>query len=99
MGYGAAYIASSLLALAAWGSGFWSVIDRGHLVWYDRIEPKTIVLFSFVTVSAGLFGTTVDSILGARMEGKVPGVGKGAVNFMCTLAGAGWAGAVGMLLW
>ncbi len=99
LGYGAAYLSSSVLALAAWGSGFWSVIDRGHLIWNDRVEPKTIILFGFVTVSAGLFGTTVDSILGARMEGKVPGVGKGAVNFLCTLAGAGWAGAIGMLLW
>lgn len=57
------------------------------------------VWLSLIAVAAGLFGTTVDSVLGARIEGKVPGVGKGAVNFVCTLSGAAAAWAMASLIY
>ena len=97
-GYIAALLACVTLAALAWLSGFWSVVHAGHEMRLCSVEPGWGVIYSAVLVVAGLLGTTVDSLLGATVEGRVSGVGKGAVNFICTLAGALAAGGVGLLL-
>ncbi|MBE7462419.1 MAG: DUF92 domain-containing protein [Planctomycetes bacterium] len=96
LGYGAAGLACVLFALAAWASGFWFVVEQGHQGWRLDVSPGRGVLYGLVTLFAGLVGTTVDSLLGATVEEKVAGFGKGGVNFVCTLSGAA-VGALGGL--
>jgi uncharacterized protein (TIGR00297 family) len=100
LGYGAAFAALILLCAAAWLSGFWSVAAGGHeQMWRPGVGLKFGLLFSGITLAAGLLGCTVDSLLGATLEGKYTGVNKHSVNFVCTLFGAGAGAAGGMLMW
>ena len=55
-------------------------------------DDSKVQIATIVVLLAGLVGTLVDSFLGATLEDRVPGVGKGTVNFACTLAGAAFAG-------
>lgn len=98
LGYGAACVACLLLAAAAWAGGFWRLVRFGHEPAFPPAETGHALLFSGTLLGAGLLGTTVDSYMGATVEDRWPGVRKGTVNFACTLAGAGAAGAVGLLL-
>lgn len=99
LGYAGALFACVLFAGAAWASGFWRFVESGNVPWSPEVPNGHGVWLSLIAVAAGLFGTTVDSVLGARIEGKVPGVGKGAVNFVCTLSGAAAAWAMASLLY
>lgn len=99
LGYAGAFAACVLFAGAAWASGFWRLVVLGNQPWSLEVPERHGVWLSLIAVAAGLFGTTVDSVLGARIEGKVPGVGKGAVNFACTLSGAAAAWAMASLLY
>ena len=58
-----------------------------------RADPATVAEVEMAALEvpvekAGMAGTVVDSFLGATVEDRWPGVGKGFVNFVCTLAGA-----------
>lgn len=92
LGFGAAALASVLIAGAAWAIGFFQLACSQTLAQSFQSE-----LFAAVA-AAGMTGTVFDSLLGATVEDRVPGVGKGAVNFACTLAGAGVAGALSILI-
>ncbi|MCZ7647643.1 MAG: DUF92 domain-containing protein [Planctomycetota bacterium] len=98
LGFAAAGGGALLFGALAWLSGFWHVVDSGHDGFRLAVDPGRGACYVLTLVLAGLFGTTVDSVLGARLEGKAPGFGKGAVNFCCTLAGAGLAAAVGVYI-
>jgi len=102
-GYVAAFCVAVLLAIVAWATGYWSWIAIGDTTakGADPTQTLTVVnglALSVVLVLAGLIGTTVDSYLGATVEGKIPGFGKGAVNFMAGASGAVFAGFLGWLL-
>lgn len=99
LGYAGAFFACVLFAGAAWVSGFWRLVVLGNQPWSLEVPEAHGIWLSLIAVAAGLFGTTVDSVLGARIEGKVPGVGKGAVNFACTLCGAAAAWAMASLIY
>jgi uncharacterized protein (TIGR00297 family) len=60
-----------------------------------------MVLWPAVTLPAGMFGMTIDSLLGATLEGRVARVDNQAVNLFGTTAGAlaGWAAAGALGLW
>ncbi|MCW8132178.1 MAG: DUF92 domain-containing protein [Planctomycetota bacterium] len=98
LGTAAAFGACVLFAGLAWGAGFWSVVRFGHEWNVPSAGPGWGAVYSAVVIAAGMAGTTVDSYLGATVEDKVAGIGKGAVNFACTLAGAAVAGGIGLLL-
>jgi uncharacterized protein (TIGR00297 family) len=87
LGFVAAFGACSLLAAVAAYTDFYAL-----LLTHKATATGQRVIFSAVLVAAGLVGTTVDSLLGATVEDRFPGIGKGAVNFACTLAGAVVAG-------
>ena len=98
LGYAAALGACLLMVGMAWAGGFWRIVEIGNT---DHGYFPTFfhgLLFSWVTIGAGLIGTTVDSVLGALVEDKVPGCGKSAVNFFCTLSGALVAGLAAFVL-
>ena len=98
LGYAAGGTACLLLVAAAWGAGFWRIAQHGH-EW--NAAPATVgygLLVSGVVFAAGLVGTTVDSLLGATLEGRKGGLSKHTVNFFCTLSGALTAGLAGMIL-
>ncbi len=80
LGFVAALAASALIAGCAVQTGFFQVLKlkQGNVGWHAAL----------VIVIAGLCGTIADSYLGATVEDRWPGVGKGTVNFMCTLVGA-----------
>jgi uncharacterized protein (TIGR00297 family) len=87
-GLAAAVASSVVIAVAAWSSGFFS-----QVVFYDRsMSAFQLTVASFIVVIAGLAGTLIDSLLGATIESRWTGVGKGTVNFICTLVGAFFAG-------
>jgi len=87
LGLIAALIASGGLAALGWRAGFYALLID------DRFNTtKYRILAALIVTSAGIAGTLFDSLLGATVENKIPGVGKGAVNLACTLAGAVVAG-------
>ncbi|MCY3021726.1 MAG: hypothetical protein NTW87_22165, partial [Planctomycetota bacterium] len=93
----AALGACLLLAAVAWAGGFFALILKHHVAVVGqsaRLSPswKTMSTAAAILVVAGFLGTIVDSVLGATVEGRYSGVGKGAVNFACTLTGAVAAG-------
>lgn len=90
----AAFFASALFALVAFKSGFVE-LALGATTELDGNALTAAALLIFV---AGLCGTFVDSLLGATLEDKFPGVTKGTVNFFCTLTGAIVAG-IGTEIW
>jgi uncharacterized protein (TIGR00297 family) len=94
LGFAAAFGAGALIAVAAWAGGFFGMLWK---IPEATFETKTILSAVFVIV-AGLVGTLVDSLLGATVEDRLPGVHKGAVNFACTLAGALVAGGLSCTL-
>lgn len=97
LGFLAAASACVLLAAVAWVGGFWSIVRHGHEWNVPSAGVANGLLYSSIVLAAGLAGTCVDSYLGATVEDRVPGFGKGVVNFVCTLTGAAVAGAVGLL--
>ena len=92
LGYVAAALACVLIAGVAWSSGFYALLYKADAT------PGFSALASVMIIAGGMFGTTVDSVLGATVEDRLPGVGKGVVNFFCTLTGAAVAGALATLL-
>ena len=84
---------SALLAFVACWSGFIQIAAGSGAL-------STLALCSAASVifAAGIVGTFADSLLGATLENKFPGVTKGTVNFCCTLTGAIVAG-VGTEIW
>ena len=99
LGYLAAALACALFAALAWTSGFWSVLLSGHEWNTPAVTPWQGLGLSLSVLFSGLLGTTVDSYLGAMVEGKIPGMGKGAVNFLCALTGAGLGGVIGVIFY
>jgi uncharacterized protein (TIGR00297 family) len=91
MGAGAAFAA--ILAGVGIASGFFA-----EIVFYKRGMGANPYLCGLVIVAAGMVGTIVDSVLGATIEDRVRGVGKGVVNFACTVAGGLTAGLLALLL-
>jgi len=87
LGFSAAALGCVLIAGVAWASGFFTLVLRTSAVRNSLIAALAIVL-------GGMLGTIVDSILGATLEDRVAGVGKGTVNFLCTLTGACVAGLI-----
>jgi len=83
LGLAAAAGASLLVAGVAWLSGFFALSGPPR-------SPE--VLFAAILFFSGMAGTLLDSFLGATIEDRWPGVGKGAVNLCCTLTGAAVAG-------
>lgn len=90
LGTCAALAASALIAITATISGFVQLAaGSGYpLTLLHQIAAAGLLFW------AGVLGTFVDSLLGATVEDKLPGVRKGAVNFACTLTGAMLAGTV-----
>lgn len=82
-----AIAASALIAVTSCVSGFVQIAAGPKALTNWHIAGAGVVIFA-----AGMFGTLIDSLLGATVEDKIPGVGKGAVNFACTLSGAMMAG-------
>ena len=97
LGYGAAFAALLLMVTVAWLSGFWRIVLEGHEGGIAT-DPVRGTLLSLTILAAGVAGTTVDSYLGATLEGRPGGLNKHGVNFLCTLAGALIAGAIGLVL-
>jgi uncharacterized protein (TIGR00297 family) len=93
LGMFAAIVAAGLLAAAAALGGFFE-----HSVAHAAVSTGKQALLALIIVFAGFFGTTIDSLLGATIEDKVKGVGKGTVNLACTLAGAIVAGLLSVLV-
>jgi uncharacterized membrane protein len=89
LGMFAALIAAGLTAGVAVATGFFGLIG---------VSSDRVWLAAALVVFAGMVGTLVDSFLGATIEDKFVGVHKGAVNFLCTLAGAVCAGVLGVVL-
>ncbi|HYG75773.1 MAG TPA: DUF92 domain-containing protein [Planctomycetota bacterium] len=86
LGIVAAFGASVLIALLAYGSGF---LRLGRAAGISSSQEALLVV---ILIASGMAGTLVDSVLGATVEDRYPGVGKSAVNFACTLTGAGAGG-------
>jgi len=98
LGFVAALGACVLLAGVAWADGFFALILKHHVAVVGQSARlssswKTMSAAAAILVAAGMFGTVADSFLGATVEDRYTGVGKGAVNFACTLTGAIVAGA------
>jgi uncharacterized protein (TIGR00297 family) len=90
MGMWAAVGACLIIAIAAWASGFFKlVVFHGQAVSIIRLT-----IASCIVIIAGLAGTLIDSVLGATIESRWTGVGKGTVNFICTVVGALVAGGI-----
>ena len=83
--------ATCLCAALAWQIDFFAL----PLGVQNPTPPRVRIAASIALIAAGLLGTSVDSLLGATVEDRSPLIGKGAVNFACTLTGAVVAG----LLW
>ena len=88
LGFAAAVGACVVLAALASYTDFYQ-----HLLGNQSSSLQQRVILSAMLVVAGMLGTLIDSLLGATVEDKYPGIGKGAVNFACTLTGAAVAGA------
>ena len=71
---------SLILAVAAWGIGFISMVDIG------------------VCAIAAFVATTIESLIGATVEDKLPGLTHDVVNIINTLIGAVVAIALGTVL-
>jgi uncharacterized protein (TIGR00297 family) len=92
LGVAAALLACILLAWTAAQIDFFAIVFH-----VNKTTNPTIKIYSgAVLLAAGLLGCLVDSVLGATIEGKWL-VGKGAVNFACTLTGA-LVGALGFCI-
>jgi uncharacterized protein (TIGR00297 family) len=94
LGFAASCGACLTLAGAAWWGGFF----EQHLNSGGFSTGKAVVACCILTF-AGILGTVSDSILGATVEDRVIGVGKGTVNFACTLVGAASAGLLSYVFW
>lgn len=92
LGFVAAFAAAAGIAALTHFSGFL------HLLFPGKADSKMSVTASCIIVGAGMAGTIVDSLLGATVEDRIPGVGKGTVNFACTLTGAAAAGGMAVAL-
>jgi uncharacterized protein (TIGR00297 family) len=93
LGFGAAALSCVAAAALAWSDGFFALaLSEG-----SSRSARTMAIAAGILVIAGMLGTVVDSILGATIEDRVAGVGKGAVNFVCTLTGALVAGGLATL--
>lgn len=88
LGFGAAALSCIVAGALAWSDGF---LARA-LSEASSKSARTMAIAAGILVLAGMLGTIVDSLLGATIEDRVAGVGKGAVNFVCTLTGALVAG-------
>ena len=90
LGFLAAINACLMIAALGWAGGFFGLLLDN--VFHLKVTTANLVWMSASVILAGLGGTLVDSLLGATLEDRVPGFGKGAVNFACTLSGAALAG-------
>lgn len=88
LGFVGAIAGSGIIAVAAYGSGFFRVAAGPAATFTPWILTGATAAIFF----SGIAGTLVDSYLGATIEDKFKFVGKGAVNFACTLTGAMVAG-------
>jgi len=94
LGFVGAFLACALVAGLAWSDGFLAIVLKRHLA----APGRTMSLAAAAIGLAGMAGTVVDSILGATVEDRWAGVGKGVVNFLCTLTGALVAGGLTRIL-
>jgi uncharacterized protein (TIGR00297 family) len=88
LGMAAALVFCLVVAGVAWASGFLALVSSAT----GQASSGTMAIAGACIVAGGMAGTTVDSLLGATIEDRWFGVGKGVVNFACTLAGAAVAG-------
>lgn len=84
LGTTGAVVACTVITFAAYGTGFVQLASGSA----KALSSWVLAGACTAIFLAGLFGTAVDSLLGATVEDKFKFVGKGAVNFMCTLTGA-----------
>lgn len=89
-----AIAAAALIATTACATGFVQVAAGVK----QPLSQFKLIIVGLILFAAGMAGTFVDSVLGATIEGKIPGVGKSAVNFACTLTGAIVAAISGFLI-
>jgi uncharacterized protein (TIGR00297 family) len=94
LGFVGAFLACALMAALAWKDGFLALVLNGHYA----LSWRTMSLAAAAIGVGGIAGTIVDSILGATVEDRWAGVGKGFVNFVCTLTGALVAGGLTRIL-
>ena len=88
LGTTGAVAASGVIAFAAYATGFVQIAAGSA----KPLSSWVLLGACMAIFLAGLVGTAVDSLLGATVEDKFKFVGKGMVNFMCTLTGAVTAG-------
>ncbi len=89
LGTAGAVAASALIGTVACATGFVQLVLGA-----ERLHAWPAFIGAGVGLGlAGMIGTFVDSLLGATLEGNVRFIGKGAVNFACTLTGALFAAA------
>lgn len=93
LGFAASVLACVVLSVVAAQVDFYSIV-------FHMNQPSTLTIRIYsgaVLVAAGLLGSLMDSFLGATIEDRWPGIGKGVVNFACTLTGA-LVGALGFCI-